>query len=202
MSMISALCPGPRLKKYGPFFWVLTLVGAGSLLAGCSKPSSSQSLDGQLGEMQATRKATAKFAGTVTIDGKTPANAIKDGLFILLYDPKNPPHNNAAPLKSIVDRATGHFEFTTYAQGDGVPEGSYVVLFVAPHHTIFGKTPGYHQPDALKNLYNDPDVNTKNPEFNITLARPGKTDYTFDLKVEGKESGAGSGEHAVTHFIN
>jgi hypothetical protein len=198
--MISAICPGPRLKRRGPFFRVLALVGVGFLLAGCTK-TPSQSLDTQLTEINLSRKLTAKFAGTVTIDGKPPIDSIKDGLFILVYDPKNPPHNDAPPLKAIVNRTTGHFEFTTYTQGDGVPQGSYIVLFVALHHTILGKNPGFREPDALKNLYNDPDVNTKNPAFNVTVARPGKTDYSFDLKLEGQEPTAAPGEHAVTHFV-
>jgi hypothetical protein len=197
--MIFAICPGPRLKRRRLSFCVLALLGVGSLLAGCGK-TSSQSMDGQLHEMNLTQKSTAKFAGTVTIDGKPPADSIKNGLFILAYDPKNPPHNNAPPLKTIVDRTTGHFEFTTYSHGDGLPEGSYIVLFVALHNTIFGKNPGFHGPDSLKNLYNDPDVNAKNPTFNITVSRPGKTDYSFDLKLQGQEPAAGSGEHAVTHF--
>jgi hypothetical protein len=53
-------------------------------------------------------------------------------------------------------------------------------------------------PDELKNLYNDPDVNAQLPQFKVDVAEPGKTDYFFDLKVEGKEPAATPGKRAVT----
>ena len=36
---------------------------------------------------------------------------------------------------------------------------------------MMGKSPGYHEPDALKNLYNDPDKNKKNPQFKVDARR-------------------------------
>jgi hypothetical protein len=198
--MISANSDGPRANGRRPFFGFVMLTAIVALMSGCPTKTPTQQLDGQFKEMKMDRKATAAFQGTVTIDGKPPADAFKDGLLIMLYDPKNPPKNNAAPLKAIVDRGTGHFEFTTYTQGDGVPEGSYVVLFVALHHAIFGKNAGYHPPDALKNLYNDPAKNEQNPEFKLNVAKPGKTDYSFNLKLQGQDAGQ-PGEHAITHFM-
>lgn len=153
-------------------------------------------------ELNATREKTAKFAGTVTIDGKIPRDAINNGLYIMLYDPKKPPAPSATPLKTMVDRETGRFVFTTYTQGDGVPVGSYCVLFVVLKHTMMGRKPGFHEPDALKNLYNDPDKAKDNPEFNLTVSTPGKSDYKFDLKLEGEEQAANTGPHAVTQFVN
>jgi len=156
-------------------------------------------LDDQLKEMNTTRQPTAKFAGTVTIDGKVPRDAIKQGVMIMLYDPKNPPAPGKAPLNAIVNHADGSFEFSTYSQGDGAPEGSFIVLFAALKHTLLGKQPGYHEPDALKNLYNDPDKNAEHSEFKIDIASPGKTDYQFELALEGKEP-ASPGPKAITHF--
>ncbi len=180
----------------------VALLAMGSVLAGCGGQSTARSLDGQLKELNQVRQPTAKFSGVVTIDGKPPQESLTktQALFILVYDPKKPPAANAAPLKTMVNRETGNFDFTTYTNGDGVPAGSYIVLFVALKNTILGKNQGYHEPDALKNLYNDPDRNEKNPEFKLDLAAPGKNNYTFDLKLNGQETPGSPGDHAVTHF--
>jgi hypothetical protein len=177
---------------------LVALVGIALVMAGCgSRPA--QSLDDQLKEMNVTHKPTGKFAGTVTIDGQPPRDAIKQGLRIMLYDPSSPPGTNAAPLNAIVGYANGNFEFSSYGQGDGVPEGKYIVLFVALKHSLLGQDQGYHQPDALLNLYNDPDKNEKIPEFNVTITPPGKTDYHFELKLIDTVKGV-PGPKAVTHF--
>ena len=178
------------------------LLGLFVPVAGCSSSSPSQALEGQMKEMNSTREKTVKFAGTVTIDGKMPRDVLNNGLYILLYDPTKPPAPSMPPLKTIVDRETGRFAFTTYTQGDGVPVGSYYVLFLALKHTVMGKQPGYHEPDALKNLYNDPDKAKDNPQFNVTVRAPGKSDYTFDLKLEGEEQAANTGPNSVTRFVN
>lgn len=185
-----------------PLGKLIGLLGLVLPVAGCGSRSSSQALDVQMKEMNATREKTARFAGTVTIDGKMPRDALSNGLYILLYDPKKPPAPATPPLKTIVDRETGRFAFSTYAQGDGVPVGPYYVLFVALKHTVMGKKPGYHEPDALKNLYNDPDKAKDNPQFNVTVAAPGNSDYKFDLKLEGEEQAANTGPNSVTQFVN
>ena len=92
-----------------------------------------------------------KFSGTVTVDGQPPAVDRRNPLFVIAYDPKNPPKGRQLPFTARCDK-DGHFQFNTYSTGDGLPAGSYVVLFVQP------KTEGG---DALKNLYNDPDKNAQ-----------------------------------------
>jgi hypothetical protein len=186
--------PRPVLKLAVSLGLLLAVAGCGS--------SATRGLEGQMKEMNSAREKTAKFAGTVTIDGKLPRDAIDNGLYILLYDPKKPPAPSTPPLKMIVDRETGRFVFTTYAEGDGVPVGSYYVLFVALKHTVMGKKPGYHEPDALKNLYNDPDQAKDNPELNVTVSAPGKSNYAFDLKLEGHEQAVHMGPNSVTQFVN
>jgi hypothetical protein len=186
--------PRPVLKLAVSLGLLLSVAGCGG--------SATRGLEGQMKQMNSAREKTAKFAGTVTIDGKLPRDAIDNGLYILLYDPKRPPAPSTPPLKMIVDRETGRFVFTTYAEGDGVPVGSYYVLFVALKHTVMGKKPGYHEPDALKNLYNDPDQAKDNPELNVTVSAPGKSNYTFDLKLEGHEQAAHTGPNSVTQFVN
>ena len=196
--MKSESCTATRSTRFGAVIAVMALIGIVPIVAGCgSKPG--QSLDDQLKEMNTSRQPTVKFAGTVTIDGLPPRDAIKDGVKIMLYDPKNPPLPGAAPLNAIVNYADGNFEFTTYTQGDGAPQGSFIVLFVALKHSLLGKQQGYHEPDALKNRYNDPDKNAQNPEFQVDLAPPGKTDYHFNLALEGTEPGS-PGPKSITHF--
>ncbi|HEX4072436.1 MAG TPA: hypothetical protein VHX68_14745, partial [Planctomycetaceae bacterium] len=55
---------------------------------------------------------------------------------------------------------------------------------------------GFFGPDGLKNLYNDPDVNSKKPEFVIDHQAPGKTDYTFNLSVAGEAPPSAPGPKA------
>jgi hypothetical protein len=198
LSMKSAYVKHKSGTRFGTLVSLVALIGLGLITAGCgSRPA--QSLDDQLKEMNISHKPTGKFAGTVTIDGQPPRDAIKQGVRIMLYDPSSPPSANSAPLNAIVNYTTGNFEFSSYAQGDGAPEGKYIVLFVALKHSLLGKETGYHQPDALLNRYNDPEKNEKNPDFNITITPPGKTDYHFDLKLIDAEKGV-PGPKAITHF--
>jgi hypothetical protein len=53
-------------------------------------------------------------------------------------------------------------------------------------------------PDMLKNLYNDPEKNLKDPDFVIDLQAPGITDKTFNLRVVGKDSPPVPGRYAIT----
>ena len=65
-------------------------------LAGCGS-SSSQGLEGQMKEMNATREKTAKFAGTVTIDGKTPATPSRTACTSCSTIPRTPPTTMPPP---------------------------------------------------------------------------------------------------------
>jgi hypothetical protein len=187
---------GPRRAAAGRarLGWV-AWIGISVLVAGCTK-TPGQSLSQQLQEMKIEQRATSKFAGTVTIDGLPPKESIKQGLRIMLYDPKNPPAPGSAPLNAIVNLADGTFEFSSYKQGDGVPEGSYIVIFTALKHSLMGKEQGYHQPDALKNRYNDPDKS----QWKVDVTGPGKTDYLFELALQGKDAVSTPGPKAIIHF--
>ena len=134
------------------------------------------------GEQQA---AVAPFTGKVTVDGKPPANVGLGGIFVVLWDPKNPPTAKHLPAHAPCD-SEGNFTFTTYSKGDGAPVGSYIVCFAQLKKTSLN-APGWRGPDGLKNLYNDPDKNAENKEFKVDVTPPGKTDWQFPLQVEGKE---------------
>ena len=169
-----------------------------SLGAGCGATSSAnQALDEQLKASGSSRETLARFAGTVTVDGLPPVPGAKEAFAVILYDLKNPP-SATQPPRFTYCRKDGRFEFNTYERGDGVPVGSYVVLFAQPK--VGGRgSPGFKPSDSLKNLYNDPEKNGKVPEFKIDLTAPGRTDYAFDLSVAGKDS-AEPGPQAITQI--
>jgi hypothetical protein len=171
---------------------------AGLLASGCGMSSADQALDRQLKASNGTREAVARFAGKVTIDGQPPAPKPNEAVVVILYDPKNPLPPGAPPRFAYCGKE-GRFEFNTYTRGDGVPVGSYVALFAQLKTGGRGRR-GYWPPDALHNLYNDPEKNTQNPEFHVDLAAPGRTDYAFDLSVAGKEPIDQPGPKAVTQI--
>jgi hypothetical protein len=156
--------------------------------AGCSHtPSASDSLDEALKVNSQPRTSVAKFSGTVTVDGNPPAVDPRNLFYVFAYDPKHPPKGRHPPLSALCDK-NGHFQFNTYGTGDGLPPGSYVMLFA--HPKMVGG-------DGLKNLYNDPDQNAKDDRFRVELTAPGKTDWKFDLVVEGKDPVTAPGPNAV-----
>jgi hypothetical protein len=156
--------------------------------AGCSRVQSEhEALKKSLEVNGRSELAVVKFSGTVTVDNQPPAIDRRNPLLVFAYDPKNPPKGRQTPFSTRCDK-NGHFEFNTYSTGDGLPAGSYVVLFAQP------STEGG---DGLKNLYNDPDKNAKEERFQINLTSPGKTDWAFDLAVAGKDPVTTPGEHAV-----
>jgi len=166
-------------------FLCLAILGAG----GCSRvPTESEALKKSLEVNGRSAQSVVKFSGTVTVDNQPPAIDRRNPLFVFAYDPKNPPKGRQQPFATRCDK-NGHFEFNTYGSGDGLPAGSYIVLFAQP------KAAGG---DGLNNLYNDPDKNGKEERFRIELSRPGKTDWAFDLAVAGKDPVTSPGEHAVT----
>jgi hypothetical protein len=120
------------------------------------------------------------------VDGGAPAPFT----IVMLWDPKKP---DAGVLHAICD-SDGHFEFTTYHHGDGVPPGSYVVAFA--QFNAARRLGDFEAPDLLHNLYNDPNKNFMKPEFQITVNAAGKDDYRFDLSVAGMPPAA-PGPHSV-----
>jgi hypothetical protein len=175
--------PATRSRKWIPALAVCCVV-----CIGCGRSKAER-------EEQAFRDAgvqkvdVAPVAGVVTVDGSAPAAFT----LVMLWDPKKP---DAGVLRAICD-SEGRFEFTSYKRGDGVPPGTYVVLFA--RFNMARRLGDFEPPDLMHNLYNDPDKNTSNPDFQITVGSPGKTDYQFNLNVEGVPP-ATPGPHAVTEL--
>jgi hypothetical protein len=158
--------------------------GLAIVVEGCgsSTQTAQQALDREYKENpQLKRISLAKFAGTVTVDGQPPAKGTV--IVVMLNDPKKPAAPNR-PQQYAISTPEGAFEFSTSLKGDGTLPGSYVVTFAELHP--HGRR-GFFPPDELKNLYNDPDTNAQKPEFRVELSAPGKTDYTFALKVAGEQ---------------
>lgn len=183
-------------SKKGPIRvggWMSSLTLLAMTAAGCSGSSTAAArLEKAYRDANLQRSTVAKFAGTVTVDGQPPGPFT----LVLLMDPKNP---KAGVRKAVCD-ADGKFAFTSYEQGDGVPPGSYVVLFA--RFNMGGRLRQYDPPDQMHNLYNDPEKNVEIPEFLVTVAAPGKTDYAFELSVSGKEPVSHPGPDAVTEMTN
>jgi hypothetical protein len=176
---------------------LVTALAVLSLLpAGCSKTQSTQeAVDAQLKALNQPKANLAKFAGKVTVDGQPPVLQKGKALLVMLYDQKNP-ENNKHMLYSVCKK-DGSFEFYRYVAGDGAPVGSYVVLFA---ELGASRQKGLVQPDALMNLYDDPDKNAQNKDFVIELAAPGKSNYVFNLELAGKEAVTTPGPHAITEI--
>ncbi len=186
-----------RLAKGLTFCFAFTLV-----LEGCGPPTAEQALEQAFkGNPNAQRVEVVKFEGTITVDGQPP-NKPGTKLFIILNDPKNPQDPAKQPkLVGGVDDE-GNFFFSTNAARDGVEAGNYVVTFVQLHHrkALFGQRRGalFEPPDELKNLYNVPEKNAANPEFNVEIKKPGRTDRNFNLAIAGKDPVVAPGPHAMT----
>jgi hypothetical protein len=152
----------------------------------------------------------AKCAGQVRVDGQPPQKDCK--LFVILHrrdhlDEAVRARGAGYQLYATCD-ADGNFMFR-----NGLEPGAYVVTFVELHPRVArssrnangGSRPGRNtanprglmRPDELKNLYNDPDKNIKEANFNLDLAYPGKEDYHFDLTVAGQEAIATPGSNAI-----
>ena len=171
---------------------LLAIVGEG---CGGGTQTAQEALDRQYKDNpQLKRLSLAKFAGTVTVDGQPPAKGTV--IVVMLNDPTKPFVRNQPGLHTV-STPEGTFDFSTSIKGDGTRPGSYIVTFAELHP--HGRR-GFFPPDGLKNLYNDPDKNAQTPEFHIELTPPGRTDYTFNLKVAGEQPVEKAGPHATSEI--
>jgi hypothetical protein len=126
------------------------------------------------------------LGGKITVDNEPPvAKPETARLVAIAYDAAKPDAKAKSNARAFV-KPDGSFELR-------LRPGKYVMLFAQlvhnPRMDFFGS-------DGLKNLYNDPDVNSQKPEFLIDHQAPGKTDYTFNLSVAGETPSAAPGRKA------
>ena len=179
-----------------------------AMLVGCARiPTPEQAMEAQLKANPGLHPPppVAKCAGRVTVDGQPPKSDCT--IFVVLHRPDH--LDEAAHLRGkgyqlyVPCDSEGNFAFR-----NGVEPGKYVITFVELHprsskagggRVLLGSMSPrfFSQPDELKNLYNDPDKNIKEPSFNLDLAFPGKDDYQFDLAVAGKELVENPGPNAI-----
>ncbi|HUE12838.1 MAG TPA: hypothetical protein VMR25_01630, partial [Planctomycetaceae bacterium] len=132
------------------------------------------------------------LGGKITVDNEPPPVAKSETarLVAIAYDASKPDAKAKSNARVFL-KPDGSFELPP------LPPGKYVMLFAQlgynPRRSFFG-------PDGLKNLYNDPDVNSKKPEFVIDHQAPGKTDYTFNLSFAGENPPAAPGPKAFVGF--
>jgi hypothetical protein len=175
----------------------------GLTISGCGggTQSADQALNKAIETSGSTKQNVAKFSGTVTIDGKPPGEMGFVRTIVILWDKQKPPTVKTPPLFVATDDA-GKFDFTTYAAGDGISPGTYVVCFAQLKGglRLGGARRGWEGPDQLKNLYNDPDKNKDEKQFVVEISPPGKSDWTFNLEVAGKEPVATPGPNSFVEL--
>jgi hypothetical protein len=127
------------------------------------------------------------LGGKLTVDNEPPAAKSRTvRLVAVAYDAAKPDAKAKSNAIAFVE-PDGSFELPA------LPPGKYVMLFAQLGHN---PRMGFFGTDGLKNLYNDPEVNSKKPEFLIDHQAPGKTDYTFNLSVAGETPPAAPGPKA------
>jgi hypothetical protein len=183
-------------SRFIPSFSRLTVIVAACLclvVVGCNKQqSNAERLNTAYEDSRMKRVDVYPLIGTVTVDNQPPAaqKSKRWALVVMAYDASKP-DQPARGQTYVTAKSDGSFTF-----GDGLPAGKYVMLFAGLEFT---KKKGWHGPDTLKNLYNDPDVNAKKAEFLIEVP-PAKTDYSVNLNVAGETSPAAPGPKALTQI--
>ncbi|HEV8002599.1 MAG TPA: hypothetical protein VGP63_22120 [Planctomycetaceae bacterium] len=191
------LSPARHSGQPGPKLLVLFLLGLAAV-EGCGPPNAKDKFDQAFKNNPEFKQVqVAPFSGRVTIDGQPPGEDMS--VFVILNDPQKlkKPGEARVSMPMLKCDPAGNFTFMTYVPGDGPPVGKYVVMITALKKKAAtkaglggmsdGATVQYLGPDMLKNLYNDPEKNQKDPNFVIDLQPPGIPDKQFNLVLEGKD---------------
>ena len=159
-----------------------------SLSVGCEgRQSTAQRLENAYKNAGMNPVTVYPLGGKITVDNEPPvAKSETEPLVAIAYDAAKPDVKARSNAHAFV-KPDGSFELPP------LPPGKYVMLFAQLGHN---PRMGFFGPDGLKNLYNDPDVNSKKAEFVIDQQAPGKTDYTFNLSVAGETPPAAPGPKA------
>ena len=108
------------------------------LLVGCGKPSN--------------EKPVYQVQGKILVDGQ-PADQVQIGLHDVAGLDKNRP-----TYPQGFSQPDGSIRLSTYADGDGAPEGEYKVTFKLQEYNLLSRS--FSGPDKLKEKYTDPKTTT------------------------------------------
>ncbi|HEX4070689.1 MAG TPA: hypothetical protein VHX68_05950 [Planctomycetaceae bacterium] len=174
----------------GALFGCLVLAGGGC--------GNSQRLDRELLRIGQVKATVFPFAGKVLVDGQTPQLSGGQKIVVVLFDAAKP----NLPVRERPQALCNHhgeFAFATYGNADGLVAGDYVVTIAQ----LFcrSKDNACEGPDGFKNLYNDPDQNSKLSTFAIKHGAPGKTNYVFDVELASHDPVNSPGPRAVTAIL-
>jgi hypothetical protein len=169
-----------------PWCVVTTLIFVVSF--GCEgRQSSAQRLENAYKSAGMDPVTVYPLGGKITVDNEPPIARFGTArLVVIAYDAAKSDATAKGSARAFVE-PDGSFELPP------LPPGKYAMLYAQLGHN---PRMGFFGPDGLNNLYNDPDVNSKKPEFVIDHQAPGKTDYTFNLSVAGETPSAAPGPKA------
>ena len=111
------------------------------------------------GKDEGNRKATVPVSGEVYVDDE-PAS----GVAVVFQDVQGIDKQNPTQSSTFTD-ADGKFSISTYNDGDGAPEGEYVLTFSWREINMMTMRPG--GPDKLNDRYSDP----AKSEFRVTVQK-------------------------------
>jgi hypothetical protein len=103
---------------------------------------------GSCGKQDGNRKETTGLTGQVLVDGAPVENLLIGCHDLNGLDKQNPTLSSASTDKE------GKFRISTYKDGDGVPEGDYVLTFAWQEMNFMTMRPA--GPDKLNDRYRDP----------------------------------------------
>lgn len=119
-------------------------------------------------------KTTIRVTGTITVNGKQPEWPVQlEARAASESDPDHPSASNALTDES------GSFEFSTYAPGDGVPEGKYYLLAKSREMNLL--TRENDGPDKLGGKYDS--ITKAAHEFDVTAGSEPIDLGLIDLKA-------------------
>jgi hypothetical protein len=174
---------------------VISAACAFAAAAGChGQQSTAERIKQAREEANLTSVTLYPFAGSVTVDNQQPSLKSKKGALVVMAYDASKLDISTSDQSFVIARPDGSFEFPD----GGLPPGKYVMLFAE----LDRKKKNPRLGDAFKNLYNDPDVNGKKPEFTINHEAPGKSDYRFNLNLAGETPPAQPAPKALTHIAN
>lgn len=119
------------------------------------------------------RKPTIPVTGKVTVDGIVPDPPVQ----ITCVNNNGMDSEHPTLSRSETDPQTGEFRFSTYVQGDGVPEGDYALTFTWQPFNLMSRSYGA---DKFKGKY----AKANKSEIKVTIkAGDEEADLgTIDLK--------------------